>query len=196
MYAKSQDGNKVYDEKGNVININYNKTIYETESEDYRISTILNNNVTYYGITDKSGNKLVDENYRYIEYLYKNYFIATDENGNLGVINSNGKIILEMKYSSLQKIKGKNIVQAVENGTNTSEFYSSDMKKVLEISKPNIQMEDDYIVVSKDEEKQYLDNNGNIIQDINNLKQPNYPNEIGDYKKEQIPVETVYYIKK
>ena len=196
LYAKSQDGNKVYDEKGNVININYNKTIYETESEDYRISTILNNNVTYYGITDKSGNKLVDENYRYIEYLYKNYFIATDENGNLGVINSNGKIILEMKYSSLQKIKGKNIVQAVENGTNTSEFYSSDMKKVLEISKPNIQMEDDYIVVSNDEEKQYLDNNGNIIQDINNLKQPNYPNEIGDYKKEQITVENVYYIKK
>ena len=112
------------------------------------------------------------------------------------MINSNGKIILEMKYSSLQKIKGKNLVQAVENGTNTSEFYSSDMKEVLEISKPNIQIEDDYIVVSNDEEKQYLDNNGNIIQDTNNLKQPNYPNEIGDYKKEQITVENVYYIKK
>ena len=62
LYAKSQDGNKVYDEKGNVININYNKTIYETESEDYRISTILNNNVTYYGITKKILKKLVDEN--------------------------------------------------------------------------------------------------------------------------------------
>ena len=196
LYTKSQDGNKVYDENGNVININYNKTIYETESEDYRISTVLNNNVTYYGIIDKSGNKLVDESYRYIEYLYKNYFIATDENGNLGVINSNGKIILEMKYSSLQKIKGKQMVQAVENGTNTSEFYSSDMKEILKMSKPNIQMEDDYIVVSNDEEKQYLDNNGNIIQDISNLKQPNYPNEIGDYKKEQITVENVYYIKK
>lgn len=196
IYAKSQDGNKVYDENGNIININYNKTIYETESEEYRISTILNNNVTYYGITDRKGNKLVDESYRYIEYLYKNYFIATDENGNLGVINSNGKIILEMKYSSLQKIKGKNMVQAVEKETNMGVFYSSDMKEILKISKPNVQIEEGYIVVSNDEEKQYLDDNGNIIQDVDSLKQSNYPNEIGDYKKEQITVENVYYIKK
>ena len=196
LYAKSANDNKVYDNQGNVVDINYNRVVYKTENDDYKISTILNNNIMYYGIIDKDGNKLVDENYRYIEYLYGNYFVATDDNGNLGVINSNGKVILDMKYSSLQKIKGKNIVQAVSKGENTSEFYSSEMKQVVSVEKPNIQTEDDYIIIINDEEKTYLDNNGNKIQDISTLKQANYPDEIGNYKKLQVTVENVYYVKK
>lgn len=196
FYVKSSNNNKVYDTQGNIVDINYNRSIYETENEQYRISTILNNNITYYGITDKNGNKLVEENYRYIEYLYQNYFIATDENGNLGVINSNGKVILEMKYSSLQKIKGKNIVQAVASDTDKSEFYSSDMKPIVTISKPNIQVEKDYVILSNGDEKTYVDENGNVVQDISKLKSASFPDEIGEYKKEQITVENVYYRKK
>ena len=195
IYAKSSN-NKVYDTSGNELDINFNRTIYKTESEEYQISTLLNNNITYYGIIDKNGNKLVNENYRYIEYLYKNYFIATDENGNLGVINSNGKIILDMKYSSLQKIKGKNIIQAVEKDTDVSNFYSKEMQEILKISKPNIQIEEEYIVISNDKEENYLDNDGNKIQDITSLQKSNYPKQIGDYKKEQLTIEDVYYVKK
>lgn len=196
LYAKSSNDNRVYDNQGNIIDINYNRAIYQTESEDYKISTILNNNITYYGIVDKNGNKLVDEKYRYIEYLYGNYFVATDDDGNLGVINSNGKVVLEMKYSSLQKIKGKNIVQAVEKGENISEFYSSEMKKTLTANMPNVQTQDDYVIISSEEQKKYLDNNGNLIQDTSNLKKENYPDEIGGYSKEQVTIENVYYVKK
>lgn len=195
IYTKVSNDRKVYDTQGNKVDINYNRSIYITENEEYRISTILNNNITYYGITDKNGNQLVDENYRYIEYLYKNYFIAKDENGNLGVINSNGKIILDMKYSSLQKIKGKNIVQAVEKNTGINEFYSVNMEKVLDISKANIQIQNDYVVILNNEEKSYLDNDGNKIEDTSNLKRADFPEKIGDYKKEQITIENVYYIK-
>ena len=195
IYTKVSNDRKVYDTQGNKVDINYNRSIYITENEEYRISTILNNNITYYGITDKNGNQLVDENYRYIEYLYKNYFIAKDENGNLGVINSNGKIILDMKYSSLQKIKGKNIVQAVEKNTGINEFYSANMEKVLDISKANIQIQNDYVVILNNEEKFYLDNDGNKIEDTSNLKRADFPEKIGDYKKEQITIENVYYIK-
>ena len=157
----------------------------------------MTNWITYYGIIDKDGNKLVDENYRYIEYLYGTYFVATDDNGNLGVINSNGKVVLDMKYSSLQKIKGKNIIQAVEKGQNTSEFYSSEMKEIAKIEKPGVQTEnDDYIIIIDNEEKMYFDNNGNKIQDTSKLKKENYPDKIGDYSKEQVTVENVYYIKK
>lgn len=197
LYAKAGTNNKVYDNQGNVVDINYNRTVYKTENPDYQISTILNNNITYYGIIDKDGNKLVDENYRYIEYLYGTYFVATDDNGNLGVINSNGKVVLDMKYSSLQKIKGKNIIQAVEKGQNTSEFYSSEMKEIAKIEKPGVQTEnDDYIIIIDNEEKMYFDNNGNKIQDTSKLKKENYPDKIGDYSKEQVTVENVYYIKK
>ena len=197
LYAKAGTNNKVYDNQGNVVDINYNRTVYKTENSDYQISTILNNNITYYGIIDKDGNKLVDENYRYIEYLYGTYFVATDDNGNLGVINSNGKVVLDMKYSSLQKIKGKNIIQAVEKGQNTSEFYSSEMKEIAKIEKPGVQTEnDDYIIIIDNEEKMYFDNNGNKIQDTSKLKKENYPDKIGDYSKEQVTLENVYYIKK
>ena len=196
LYSKAQNDNKVYDNEGNIVDINYNRTVYNTENSDYQLSTILNNNITYYGIIDKKGNKLVDENYRYLEYLYGNYFIAKDDQGNLGVINSNGKTVLEMKYSSLQKIKGKNIVQAVENDQNTSEFYSSEMKNVLTEKVSNIQIEDDYVVVIGDDKKDYLDNDGNLIQDISGVKKESYPDTIGDYNKVQVTVENVYYVMK
>ena len=70
------------------------------------------------------------------------------------------------------------------------------MKQVVSVEKPNIQTEDDYIIIINDEEKTYLDNNGNKIQDISTLKQADYPDEIGNYKKLQVTVENVYYVKK
>lgn len=195
IYTKSSGENKVYNHNGDVVDINYNKTVYNTENTEYKITTVLNNDITYYGIQDKNGNKLVDETYRYVEYLYNNYFIVKDELGNLGVINSNGKSIVETKYSSLQKVKGKNIVQAVENDYTTNVFYSADMKEVLSAKKPNIHVQDDYIVILDGENKVYLDNDGNKLSDISSLKNADYPDSIGDYKKEQVSVENVYYIK-
>lgn len=196
LYAKSSNANEVYDCNGNVIDINFNRTIYKTENDSYRISTILNNDITYYGIIDKDGNKLVDENYRYIEYLYGSYFIATDDLGNFGVINSNGRVILELKYSSMQKIKGKNIVQVMEKDKGEYEFYSNEMKQIAVSKNPNIKVEKDYIVIQNEDEKMYFDNSGKEIKDISGLKRENYPDKIGDYSKEQITVENVYYVKK
>ena len=153
---------------------------------------------------DKDQNQIVEEKYRYIEYLFKNYFIATDENGKLGVINSSGDIILDMKYSFLQKIKGKNIVQAgqdeAEPGSETQsksqlEFYSENMEKVVEISNATIKEQDNFVIITNDETKTYLDNTGNIINDISNIEKGNLPDEIGEYKKEQITMENVYYTK-
>lgn len=185
----------MYDVQGNIVNINFARSIYKTNNENYRISTLLNDNITYYGIIDKNGNQLIEEKYRYIEYLYGNYFIASDETGALGVINSNGKIILELKYSTMQKIKGKNMLQAIENETNVTEIYSQEMKNVLKLQNAIIDVQDDYIQVSNSQEKIYIDNNSELIQDTSNLKITGFPDKIGDYKKEQPTLETVYYTK-
>ena len=102
-----------------------------------------------------------------------------------------------MKYSSLQKIKGKNIVQAVEKGQTANEFYSSEMKEFIKVEKPSVQTEnEDYIIIKSNDEKKYFDNNGNEIKDISNLKREDYPEKIGDYYKEQVTIENVYYVKK
>ena len=144
---------------------------------------------------DKDGKQLVPENYRYIEYLFKDYFIATDENGNLGVINSNGKIILDMKYSFMQKLKDKNIIQAGEAESDITEFYSENMEKVLSVSKANVEIEENFVIISNEEQKQYLDNSGNILNDTSKIQEIDLPETIGDYKRVQVTVENVYYTK-
>ena len=76
------------------------------------------------------------------------------------------------------------------------EFYSNEMKQIAVSKNPNIKVEKDYIVIQNEDEKMYFDNSGKEIKDISGLKRENYPDKIGDYSKEQITVENVYYVKK
>ena len=100
-----------------------------------------------------------------------------------------------MKYSSLQRIKGKNMVQATNSETGMTEIYSQDMQMVVQTQSNSIQIQDNYIIVSDAEGEKYLDNNGTIIQDTSTLKKTGFPDTIGEYKKEQITIENVYYEK-
>lgn len=193
IYTKKQNENKVYDIEGKDININYNKKIYETDNSEYFISTLLNNNITYYGIVNKEGTQLVNETYRYIEYLYKDYFIVSDETGNFGVINSNNKIILDIQYSSMQKIKEKNILQAIND--NSTDFYSEEMKLTASVQNADIQIQEDYIIIINKDDKIYLNSNGDEIKDNSNLKNTSFLDTIGDYKKVQTTLQNIYYIK-
>ena len=195
LYAKKQNENNVYDKEGNKVDINYNRSVYNTENEDYKITTILNNNITYYGIIDKNGTTLVNETYRYIEYLYNNYFIAKDDTGFLGVINSNGKVILELKYDSVQKIKDRNLLEAVDAATQTTYIYSENISQLVSMQNANIIIEDNFIIIYSDLEKIYLKNDGTRIEDTSNLNTTNFPETIGEYKKKQINLENIYYIK-
>ena len=195
LYVKNSNQNRVYDNQGNIIDMNFNRSIYKTSNPDYMISTILNNEITYYGIIDKNGNQLVEEKYRYIEFIFGNYFIAKNEDGNLGIINNNGKIILDMNYNSMQKLKGRNILQAITKDTNTSEIYLEDMQEIISMENANISIYDEYIIISNKNEKIYIENNGRINNDSESLKNITYPDRIGDYNKEHIYMEEVYYIK-
>lgn len=195
IYTEKANDKKVYDKEAKEVDINYNASVYETTNSQYRIITLLNNNITYYGIADKNNKILVEQKYRYIEYLYKDYFIASDENGKLGVINSNEKSILAMEYSSLQKVKDKNILQAIKSDINTSEFYSIEMKKITTMSNINIQTQEDYIIISNEDQQMYLNSDGDTIKDPSKLKATIFPDKIKDYQKKQITVENIYYTK-
>ena len=122
------------------------------------------------------------------------WYAPAAEPRDIGIINSNGKTILDMKYSSIQKIKEKNIIQTIDDN-GVSEFYSETMDKVLELEKPNISIQDDYVIISNETNKTYLDNQGNIINDISNLKKENFPDKIKEFKKEIFTLEDIYYVK-
>ena len=85
------------------------------------------------------------------------------------------------------------MIQAMDAETGMTEIYSQDMQIATQTQDNNIQIQDDYIIVSDSEKETYLDNNGTIIQDTSSLKKTGFPETIGEYKKEQITIENVYY---
>lgn len=198
VYAKKALENIVYDQNGNKINISFNKTIYETESEKYRISTLENDNEIYYGIVDKNGNTLVSEKYQYIEYLFGTYFIAKNENGIYGIISSNGKEVTKQKYDVVQRLKGKKILQAVENSTGIMEIYNSNLQLLYSLKDAIISNEDEYVKIVSTEGIIYLDKDANIINEdsdiINSSNRLKEPEKVGKYKKVQFNLENVYYV--
>lgn len=199
LYAQNSSENTIYDASGNVIDMNFNKVLYETENEEYRISTILNNDITYYGIENKDGKTLVNEGYRYLEYVYKDYFIAKGEDGKLGVINANGKVMVELEYDLLQKIKGKNALQVLDTNSNERKIYSYNLELSTSMKNATLENENDYIKLYNNKEAQYFDNNGNKVEEssdtIQNALKSNLPNEVGEFKKVQNSLDNVYYSK-
>ena len=95
----------------------------------------------------------------------------------------------------MQKIKGKNIVQAIQTQTNMTEIYSSEMKNIINMKDALIQTQEDYVIVSNGVETTYLDNNGNVITDLSNLKNTDFPEKIGGYRKDQASLELIYYVR-
>lgn len=101
-----------------------------------------------------------------------------------------------MKYKSLQKIAGKNIIQGMNNDKkNITEFYNSKIQKVLEVKEPKIQTKENFIFILAEEQKTYLDNSGNKIEDITNIKDSILPEKIREYTKKEISNDNIYYSK-
>ena len=200
LYAQNSNENKVYDVSGNEVEINFNKRVYKTDDENYRIVTLLNNDITYYGIENKDGKTLVNTGYRYLEYLYNGYFIAKDENDKYGVINFNGNQNIDFKYDVIQKIKNKNMIQALNLETKETIIYSSELKNICDLKNVSIDIQDEYLIVYNDDEKIFIDNSGNIISEdsdiVKDSKVQVLPSKIGDYDKIQYSLEDAYYMKK
>lgn len=197
LYAENLKENFVYDTDGNKKDMSFNKSVFETENDNYRITTLINNNVQYYGIENAEGESLVENKYNYIEYAYGDYFIVEDKNEKYGVINEKGREIIEIKHDLIQKIRNKNMIQVSSRKNNKVTIYSSEMEKVLSIKSATIQNENNYILVYNDKEKVFLDKEGNRIEENSEIVKEELnkklPQQIGKYKKQQITLDDVYY---
>ena len=199
LYAQNSKENDVYDSEGNKTDMSFSKNVFETTNENYRISTIINNGITYYGIENKQGKTLIDNNYNYIEYTFGDYFIVGNKDEKYGVINSNGRIILEVKYDLIQKIRNKNVIQILSRKNNDIKIYSSKLEEVVSMKSANVQNENTYIKISNKKEEIFLDKEGNKIEEksdiVENDLKRRLPEKIGKYKKKQYSLDDVYYEK-
>ena len=155
---------KVYDKKGNEVQVNANTTISTIkENPDYKIYIETVNEATSYSIY-QGENKITNGNYNYIGYLSNNYYIASRQNEKLGVIDQNENVKLEMKYDTIRKIDGTNLVEADIQSTNAIEIYNNNLEKIAEMNNATLTVKNNYIKLSSSEETKYFDLDGNEKQ--------------------------------
>ena len=166
--------NAIKDGEVTVLDINGkkldNNNIYAklpTTNPNYYI-TIDKNEI--YRIVDKDNNIKIENNYTYIEHIKDDYFIIYKDGKN-GIIDLSGKSIADLKYNSIFKISGTEIVQANINSTNNITLLNKEMKIVCNMNNANIEKKENYVVIYSKDDMKYFDYSGNEIS-YKNL----YPN--------------------
>ena len=166
--------NAIKDGEVTVLDINGkkldNNNIYAklpTTNPNYYI-TIDKNEI--YRIVDKDNNIKIENNYTYIEHIKDDYFIIY-KNGKNGIIDLSGKSIADLKYNSIFKISGTEIVQANTNSTNNITLLNKEMKIVCNMNNAHIEKKENYVVIYSKDDMKYFDYSGNEIS-YKNL----YPN--------------------
>ena len=159
LYASKDDEQKVFDANGKTVDIPFNVYINSTSSSKYFIK----NQDGKYTVINSNFEELTKQNYHFIEYAYDNYFIATNEQDKVGVIDTEENIVVEFNYDLIQLIKGKSIFQAIDFEENETDIYDSKFDLALEMSNANIEILDDGVKVRNNEQEILLDNTGKII---------------------------------
>ncbi|MBQ2836223.1 MAG: WG repeat-containing protein [Clostridia bacterium] len=159
LYSVKNGEQKVFNQQGNEINIPFNTIINKTSNSKY----FIRNDVGNYSIVNTELKKLTKQNYKFIEHAYETYFIVTNEQDKVGMIDLEENVIVEYNYDLIQIIKGKNIVQAIDFSTNKTDIYDDKFDLSLEITNANIELLADGIRVYNNEQESFLDDNGKII---------------------------------
>jgi len=153
----------IFDLNGNKIETNeVSKT--KTENANYYITIDKNNK---YKVVDSKDNIIIDKDYTYIEYLHGDYFIV-ERDSKSGIIDSNGKSVIELKYDSISRINETDILQ-METNKNIA-LYNLNMKEIVSMDNAivkEVKDEKAYILLYSDTDFKYLDKKGNILTSQN-----------------------------
>lgn len=148
---------KTYDVLGEQLTSSNYKSVSATSNEEFFITV---NESNRYGLINKKGIEVIENKYAYLEYLTSKYFAVYSDDNKIGVVDNNGRIILDMKYDVIQKIKGSNIIQAIELNSQELELYSENMEKIVTKGKYSIYVYDDYIKLLSDNSISYFELDG------------------------------------
>ncbi len=160
--ANNGEEREVFDTNGNKLDTKNSSHL--KVSKNYSIIIDENN---YYNIEDSSNNILLKDQYVYIEYFTNDLFIATIDN-NSGVINSNGNVVIPLKYSSIQRIDGTEVLQATLLDNNKVDLINASGELINGLENGIIDKTDKYIKLISKNNVKYFDYSGNekSYQDI------------------------------
>ncbi len=167
IYAKTNDETiKVFDSNGKETNMSENIAILNVDNTNYKIYIDTTYEKTRYSIY-KDKEKITENEYTYIQYLYDNYFIACNTSGKLGIIDDSENNKIEFNYNSIQQIENTSMIQAVNNSTKMTEIYSKEMKKICELKNATIQNNNTYLKIYNDDEVKYISSEEKETTNVN-----------------------------
>ncbi len=159
IYCHTSQGIVVYDEKGNQIEIDPNIEIINTTNPEYKIESQKTDSEVKYGIIGSQSNQLVVPKYSYIEYLYDDYFIVSNEQRKLGIIDSKDNIIIEIKYDSIQKVDETDLLQIMINN-GVTELYNKNLELILSMEDAIVENHAEYVKIYNQYEFKYFSKTG------------------------------------
>ena len=127
IYTVNGEEQKVWDAAGKEMEIPFDTVIQKTNSEYF-----IKSEAGKFSILNSTFEPISKQNYKYLEYAYNNYFIATNEQDKSGVINLEENIVLDFKYDVIQLVKGENRLQAIDFTTNNTDFYDEKVSLIQE----------------------------------------------------------------
>ena len=156
IYATATDENiKTFDENGKETNMSPDLAIIDLENTEYKIYIETIDGKTRYSVC-KNGKQVTQKDYTYIQYLYDNYFIACDTNGKLGIIDENENTKIDFNYNSIHQIENTKMIETLNNNTEVTQIYSSQMEKICELKNAIIENNIEYIKIYNNEESKYV----------------------------------------
>lgn len=166
LNAIKQNETIIFDLQGNKVETDV-VSMTQTDNPNYFI-TIDSKNI--YKVTDAQGNIIIDNDYNYIEYLPGDYFIVSRDWKN-GVIDIEGKSLIDIKFDSIFRLNETNLLQAETNKTKSIELYNLDMKKIIGMDNATVKeceksdfASKKYIMIYSENNFEYYDENGNKLK--------------------------------
>ena len=163
LYAENEQGTTVYNSDGTKASVDSHIAILNTNNEQYKIK-INNENGTKYGVVNQEGKQLIEEKYNYVEYLYDDYFIVSNENGKLGIVDDQEIVKVDINHDSLQRIQGTDLVQSTSTENKMTQIYAKSMEKICEMSNASIEVKNDFIKVYNETETKYFTKEGKVLK--------------------------------
>lgn len=161
IYTVNGEEKKVWDTNGKEVNISFDTVIQKTNSEYY-----IKNEEGNYSILNSNFEQISENNFKYIEYAYNDYFIATNEQDKTGIIDSEGNVHISYYYDVIQVMKGKKVIQCIDFSTDFMTFYDKDLYIITEMLNAEIKYyEDSFLIYNYENENGLLlDNDGKLIK--------------------------------
>lgn len=126
IYTVKDEERKVWDANGKEVDINFEAVIQKTDSEYF-----IKNEAGNYSILNSKMEQISKQTYRYLEFVYDNYFIATNEQDKSGIVDLQENVIVDFKYDAIQRVKGTLEVQAIDFATNERKILFDDNGKFI-----------------------------------------------------------------